>query len=178
SASASISGSISSGGSTAPAASERTRPRCSRTSSASAQWRSTRWSPRFRSWGGGSGFLRPLSTPCSRWCASAPSLPACTDQRLPTPGTQELTMPDFAANLSTMFTELPFLARFAAAARCGFDAVELAFPYAFSKEEVARELREHRLTLVAFNLPAGAWEAAERGIACDPDRAAEFREGV
>jgi hydroxypyruvate isomerase len=87
-------------------------------------------------------------------------------------------MPDFAANLSTMFTELPFLARFGAAARCGFDAVELAFPYAFSKEEVATRLREHGLTLVAFNLPAGAWEEGERGIACHPGRTAEFREGV
>jgi len=87
-------------------------------------------------------------------------------------------MPDFAANLSTMFTELPFLARFGAAARCGFDAVELAFPYAFSKEELAGRLREHGLTLVAFNLPAGAWEEGERGIACDPGRVAEFRQGV
>jgi hydroxypyruvate isomerase len=86
-------------------------------------------------------------------------------------------MPDFAANLSTMFTELPFLARFGAAARCGFDAVELAFPYAFSKEELAGRLREHGLTLVAFNLPAGAWEEGERGIACDPGRTAEFRQG-
>ena len=87
-------------------------------------------------------------------------------------------MPDFAANLSTMFTELPFLERFDAAARCGFDAVELAFPGACSKEEVAGRLREHRLTLVAFNLPAGAWEEGEGGIACHPGRMAEFREGV
>src|SRR5260370_24201972 len=77
-----------------------------------------------------------------------------------------------------MFTELPFLARFGAAARCGFDAVELAFPYAFSKEELAGRLREHGLTLVAFNLPAGASAAGERGIACHPGRIAEFRQGV
>jgi hydroxypyruvate isomerase len=87
-------------------------------------------------------------------------------------------MPDFAANLSTMFTDLPFLERFDAAARCGFDAVELASPYAFSKEEVARRLHEHRLCLVMFNLPAGRWEQGEHGIACQPDRTAEFREGV
>ena len=49
-------------------------------------------------------------------------------------------MPDFAANLSTMFTDLPFLERFEAAARCGFGAVELAFPYAHPKEEVAERL--------------------------------------
>jgi hydroxypyruvate isomerase len=87
-------------------------------------------------------------------------------------------MPDFAANLSTMFTELPFLERFGAAARCGFDAVELAVPYAFPKEVVARRLRAHGLTLVVFNLPTGRWEEGERGIACHPDRVAEFREGV
>jgi hydroxypyruvate isomerase len=77
-------------------------------------------------------------------------------------------MPDFAANLSTMFTDLPFLERFDAAARCGFDAVELAFPYAYPKEEVAKRLHEHRLTLVAFNLPAGRSEEGEHGIVCHP----------
>jgi hydroxypyruvate isomerase len=87
-------------------------------------------------------------------------------------------MPDFAANLSTMFTDLPFLERFEAAARCGFGAVELAFPYAYPKEEVAKRLHEHRLTLVAFNLPAGRSEEGELGIACHPDRTAEFRDGV
>jgi hydroxypyruvate isomerase len=87
-------------------------------------------------------------------------------------------MPDFAANLSTMFTDLPFLERFDAAARCGFGAVELAFPYALPQEEMAKRLHERRLTLVAFNLPAGRWEEGERGIAGRPDRTAEFREGV
>jgi hydroxypyruvate isomerase len=87
-------------------------------------------------------------------------------------------MPDFAANLSTMFTDLPFLERFDAAARCGFDAVELAFPYAFPKDEVAKQLSERRLTLIMFNLPAGRREEGEQGIACHPDRTAEFREGV
>jgi hydroxypyruvate isomerase len=87
-------------------------------------------------------------------------------------------MPDFAANLSTMFTDLPFLERFDAAARCGFGAVELAFPYAHPKEEVAKRLHENRLSLVAFKLPAGRSEEGEHGIACHPERTAEFREGV
>jgi hydroxypyruvate isomerase len=87
-------------------------------------------------------------------------------------------MPDFATNLSTMFTDLPFLERFEAAARCGFGAVELAFPYAYPKEEVAERLHERRLTLVAFNLPAGRSEEGGHGIACHPDLMAEFREGV
>ena len=86
-------------------------------------------------------------------------------------------MPDFAANLSMMFTELPFLDRFAAAARCGFGAVELAFPYDVPKEAVAARVREHSLSLVALNLPFdGAGQGG--GVACDPQRTAEFREGV
>jgi hydroxypyruvate isomerase len=87
-------------------------------------------------------------------------------------------MPDFAANLSTMFTELPFLQRFDAAARCGFSGVEFAYPEAVAEKELARRLRERDLTLVAFNLPAGNWEQGELGIACDPDRLLEFREGT
>jgi hydroxypyruvate isomerase len=87
-------------------------------------------------------------------------------------------MPDFAANLSTMFTELPFLQRFNAAARCGFSGVEFAYPEAVAEKELARRLRECDLTLVAFNLPAGKSEQGERGIACDPGRIQEFREGI
>lgn len=87
-------------------------------------------------------------------------------------------MPRFAANLSMLFTELPFLERFGAAARAGFRAVEFLFPYDFEAEAVAERLREHRLLLVLHNLPAGDWAAGERGIACHPGREAEFRAGV
>ncbi|HVP52972.1 MAG TPA: 2-oxo-tetronate isomerase [Terriglobales bacterium] len=87
-------------------------------------------------------------------------------------------MPKFAANLSMLFTELDFLARFAAAARCGFTGVEYLFPYAYSKEQLAEALRKHGLTQVLHNLPAGDWERGERGIACHPDRIGEFQEGV
>jgi len=87
-------------------------------------------------------------------------------------------MPKFAANLSMLFTERDFLARFAAAARCGFTAVEYLFPYASPKERLAELLREHGLTQVLHNLPAGDWERGERGIACHPDRMGEFQEGV
>ena len=38
-------------------------------------------------------------------------------------------MPKLAANLSLLFPELPFLERFAAAARAGFRYVEYQFPY-------------------------------------------------
>ena len=87
-------------------------------------------------------------------------------------------MPRFAANLTMLFTEVPFLDRFERAARAGFRAVEFLFPYAFAAEEIRRRLDAHQLQLVLHNLPAGDWDAGERGIACLPDRVEEFRAGV
>lgn len=87
-------------------------------------------------------------------------------------------MPRFAANLTMLFTEVPFLERFERAARAGFGAVEFLFPYAWPAEEIAAKLRAHKLKLVLHNLPAGDWDAGERGIACLPDRIDEFRAGV
>ena len=87
-------------------------------------------------------------------------------------------MPRFAANLSLLFTELPFLDRFAAAADAGFQGVEYLFPYDWPASSLAEKLQQHHLTQVLFNLPPGDWQAGERGIACLPDRVEEFREGV
>ena len=87
-------------------------------------------------------------------------------------------MPKLAANLTMLFTEVPFLERFEAAARAGFTAVEFLFPYPFPAVELADRLETNKLRLVLHNLPAGNWEAGERGIACLPDRIAEFRDGV
>ena len=87
-------------------------------------------------------------------------------------------MPKFAANLTMLFTEVPFLDRFERAARSGFKAVEFLFPYAHAAEDIRQRLDAHGLTLILHNLPAGDWEAGERGIACHPDRVGEFREGV
>ncbi|PRH88457.1 hydroxypyruvate isomerase [Labrys okinawensis] len=87
-------------------------------------------------------------------------------------------MPRFAANLTMLFNEVPFMERFAAAARNGFAGVEYLFPYPFPAAELAAALKEHRLTQVLHNLPAGDWAGGERGIAVLPDRKAEFREGV
>ena len=96
-------------------------------------------------------------------------------------------MPQFAANLSLMYPELPFLDRFAAASRDRFAAVEFQFPYAHSPAEVAARLRDNGLKLVLFNAPtagadsadmATAWERNERGTAAVPGREAEFRAGV
>jgi hydroxypyruvate isomerase len=87
-------------------------------------------------------------------------------------------MTKFAANLSMLFTEAPFPDRFAAAAEAGFRGVEYLFPYAFQKDDIAERLHKNGLTQVLFNLPAGNWEAGERGIACHPDRVSEFQDGV
>ncbi|MCI1193818.1 hydroxypyruvate isomerase [Calidifontimicrobium sp. SYSU G02091] len=87
-------------------------------------------------------------------------------------------MPRFAANLTMLFNEVPFLDRFERAARAGFDAVEFLFPYAFPVAEIKARLDTHGLKLVLHNLPAGDWDAGERGIACHPDRVTEFRAGV
>jgi hydroxypyruvate isomerase len=77
-----------------------------------------------------------------------------------------------------LFTELPFLERFGAAARAGFDAVEFLFPYEHGEADIARELRTHDLVNVLFNLPPGNWAAGERGLAALPGREAEFRAGL
>ena len=87
-------------------------------------------------------------------------------------------MPKFAANLTMLFNEVPFMARFAAAKAAGFEAVEYLFPYAFDKNELAQALKAHGLKQVLHNLPAGDWDAGERGIASHPDRVNEFRAGV
>lgn len=87
-------------------------------------------------------------------------------------------MPKFAANLSMLFTEAPLLERFERAARAGFTAVEIQFPYDTPAEQLQQALFRNRLALVLHNLPAGDWDAGERGIACLPDRIDEFREGV
>lgn len=87
-------------------------------------------------------------------------------------------MPRFAANLSMMYTEVPFLDRFAAAARDGFDAVEYLFPYEHAPDDIASRLKAHGLTQALFNLPPGDWAQGERGLACTPGREAEFAASV
>jgi hydroxypyruvate isomerase len=77
-----------------------------------------------------------------------------------------------------LYTEHAFLDRFEPAAKAGFKAVEFLFPYAFSAADIKARLNGNGLQLVLHNLPAGDWEAGERGIACQPDRVEEFRAGV
>ena len=84
-------------------------------------------------------------------------------------------MPRFAANLSMMFNEVDFLARFAAARAQGFAAVEYLFPYSHAKADLATRLKDEGLQQVLFNAPPGNWEKGERGMAALPGRQAEFR---
>ncbi len=87
-------------------------------------------------------------------------------------------MPKFAANLSMLFTEYPFLERFAPAKAAGFRAIEFLFPYEHDSGAIADELRRNELEQVLFNLPAGDFAAGDRGMANDPSRVEEFRTGV
>lgn len=87
-------------------------------------------------------------------------------------------MPRLAANLSMLFTEQPFMERFAAAANAGFTGVEYLFPYPFDANAIAQALEQHGLTQALFNLPPGDWDVGERGIACLPGRETEFVTGL
>jgi hydroxypyruvate isomerase len=87
-------------------------------------------------------------------------------------------MPKFAANLTMLFTEVPFLERFARAREAGFSRIEYLLPYAYQARELKAALDDNGLTQVLFNLPAGDWAAGERGIAALPGREEEFRAGI
>jgi hydroxypyruvate isomerase len=87
-------------------------------------------------------------------------------------------MPKFSANLTFLYTDLPLLDRFAAAAKSGFKGVEYMSPYEEAKGDLVARLRDNGLAQVLHNLPVGDWGAGERGIAILPDRVEEFRRGV
>lgn len=87
-------------------------------------------------------------------------------------------MPRFAANLSWLFTDAPFAARFDRAAAAGFTAVEFMFPYNHAPGEVAGWLRGAGLECVLMNAPPGDWEAGERGLAGLPGRREAFRRSI
>ncbi len=87
-------------------------------------------------------------------------------------------MPRFAANLGFLFTEHPFLERFAAARAAGFRAVEFAAPYGYPAAELAALLADNGLECILVNLPMGDRARGDIGIACRPGREREFAEGV
>ncbi|MGF1563366.1 MAG: 2-oxo-tetronate isomerase [Geminicoccaceae bacterium] len=83
-----------------------------------------------------------------------------------------------AANLSMLWPDRPFLERFAAARKAGFDAIEYLFPYDHPSATIKAQLEQHRLKQVLFNAPPGDWDAGERGFACHPKRQNEFAETI
>lgn len=87
-------------------------------------------------------------------------------------------MPRFAANLTFLFNEVPFLDRFSEAAQSGFRAVEFAFPYEYQAREIVERKRAHKLDVVLFNAPPGDWKLGDRGTASLPDREHEFAAGI
>src|ERR1700733_2482080 len=87
-------------------------------------------------------------------------------------------MPRLAANLSMMFNEVPFLDRFSAARKAGFDGVEFLFPYEYPTAELRKRLDGEGLNQALFNMPPGDWAKGDRGLASLPGRQAEFRDGV
>ena len=87
-------------------------------------------------------------------------------------------MPKFSVSLSMLFAEHPFLERFAACKKAGFNYVEYMFPYDYPPQILREHLQKNNLKQVLFNLPAGNWQAGDRGIAADPNRVEEFRQGV
>ena len=87
-------------------------------------------------------------------------------------------MPRFCANLTMLYNEHGFLGRFAAAAADGFTGRRVHVPLCVPEGRPCRGAGAERADQVLHNLPAGNWEAGERGIACLPDRVGEFQEGV
>ncbi|SQI43365.1 Hydroxypyruvate isomerase [Leminorella richardii] len=87
-------------------------------------------------------------------------------------------MPKFAANLSMMFNEVPFLERFEAAAKAGFKAVEFLFPYEYPAELLAEKLKQNGLKQVLFNTAPGDVAAGEWGLTALPGREREAREDI
>lgn len=87
-------------------------------------------------------------------------------------------MPQFAANLTMLFTELPLLERFGAAKSAGFDAVEVLFPYDASAADLLDRLALNQLTLVLINCPPPNYTEGPRGFAAIPGGQARFQHDV
>ena len=82
-------------------------------------------------------------------------------------------MPRFAANLGYLFTERPLLERIEAAARAGFKAVELQFPYDVPASAVKAAIEKNKLTILGLNTPPG--REGEFGLAAVPGREKDFK---
>ncbi|HIF54056.1 MAG TPA: hydroxypyruvate isomerase [Methylococcaceae bacterium] len=84
----------------------------------------------------------------------------------------------FSANLSLLFTELDLIDRFKAAKDCGFEAVEIQFPYALAAEQIQQQLITNQLELVLFNVAADDLLQGGEGLACVPEKQALFKQAL
>ncbi len=84
----------------------------------------------------------------------------------------------FDVNISILLKEVPFLERFAYAARLGFGAVEFWWPGEENLTAAARELRQTGLEVALMNFDAGNMAGGERGFLNDAGRKAWFRAHV
>lgn len=83
-----------------------------------------------------------------------------------------------SAHLGFQFTEVPFIERFASAARAGFTGVEFPCPYDHALPVLKEQLDRHGLHLVQFSAPAGDAKAGEKGLAPFASRIDEYRQGI
>ncbi len=84
----------------------------------------------------------------------------------------------FSANLGFLFADRGLVARISAAAACGFEAVELHWPYDVPAAQISAALRASGVRLVALNTAPGNVGAGEFGLAAVPGRAQEFRQSM
>lgn len=87
-------------------------------------------------------------------------------------------MPKFAANISLLFAELPYLERFAAAANAGFKAVEILSPYELAAKETQRALLANGLELVLINAPPPNYTGGMPGYAAHPGGQDRFQRDI
>lgn len=87
-------------------------------------------------------------------------------------------MPRFSINVSMMLQEFGFLDRFQAAADLGFKGVDIQFPYAFPAEAVAKAAQRAGVEIVLINVPAGDLQSGGDGLACVPNREADFARAI
>src|ERR1051325_4270674 len=114
-----------------------------------------------------------MMTPRWRGCTPASPERSCPANKL-----EGRIMPRFAANLTMMFNDVPFLDRFEAAAKSGFTAVEFLFPYDHPAKEIGERLKNNGLTQALFNLPPGNWDAGEKGFAALPARFEDLKNSL
>lgn len=84
----------------------------------------------------------------------------------------------FDLNLSLTLRDLPPLARFDAAARHGFGAVEFWWPSDIALAAIRRSVRDNGLAVALINFDGGDLAAGERGFLNDPRRQVAFRAHV